>query len=32
LVHPEKVRLDVTMASHAMRFVPVDPEAGGLAV
>src|SRR5262245_63613200 len=32
LVHPEKVRPDVSPASHAMRLVPVDPEAGGLAV
>src|SRR5690242_5256761 len=32
LVHPEKVRLGVTTASHAMRLVPVDREADGLAV
>jgi len=32
LVHPEKVRSYISMVSHTMRFVPVDPGAGGLAV
>src|SRR6185312_2274636 len=32
LVHPEKMRSDVPPASHGMRLVPVDREAGGLAV
>jgi len=32
LVHPENVRSDGSLASHGMRLVPVDPEAGRLAL
>jgi len=32
LVHPEKMRSDVPLASHGMRLVPVDPDASSLAV